>query len=152
MRFARRSFWSRCLAGAIALATLVSATAAPSRPALAADKSKASTVSMTVDYNDGVRKVFVLSWTKDMTVLDAMNLAKANPHGLTYASTGSGETAFLTKIDDLRNEGGGTDKKNWVYWVNDVLADRGFGVSKLEKGDSVLWKFDTYREDSAGKK
>ena len=153
MQFPRRHFWSHCLAGTLALAALLATIATPNRASFAADKPKAATVSLTVDYNDGVRKIFVLSWTKDMTVVDALNLAKANPHGLTYAATGSGETTMLTKIDDLQNQGGGANKKNWLYSVNDQLADRACGSYKLQPADSVLWKFDTYNaEDASAKK
>ena len=51
-------------------------------------------------------------------------------------------TALLTKIDDLKNEGRG---RNWLYRVNDKLADRSFGVFELKKRDTILWKFAQYR-------
>jgi hypothetical protein len=144
---------SRRLFCTFAWALLIFVIAAANRAVIAeSHASGASTVSMTVNFNDGVRKVFVLPWKQDMTVLDAMNLAQANPHGLTFASTGSGATAFLTKIDDVENEGGGVAKKNWLYWVNDKFADRSFGVFKLEAGDYVLWKYDVFRKEDETKK
>jgi hypothetical protein len=36
-----------------------------------------------------------------------MNAAKGHPHGITFSYTGSGGSSFLTKIDDVANEGGG---------------------------------------------
>src|SRR6185503_11243274 len=79
-----------------------------------AQSSGEHTVRVIIDYGDGVQKHFTaLPWKKDMTILDAMNEAKASPHGITFQNTGSGSTAFLTKIDDLQNEGGG-GKRNWI--------------------------------------
>jgi hypothetical protein len=145
----RRKRMGLLLAGLLVAAVLASRTQA----AVKADGAKktTATISLTINFNDGVRKIFVLPWTQDMTVLDAMNLAKAIPHGITFEYTGSGATAFLTKIDDVQNQGAGSDKKNWLYWVNDAFADRSFGVYKLDEGDCVLWRFDTYRESDKRK-
>ena len=105
---------------------------------------KPKLVRLIIDYNDGVEKHFTrLAWTKDMTVLDAMKQAQRSPHGITFRYTGRGATAFLTQIDDLKNQGGG--KKNWLYRVNGKLASKGFGVYVLEADDVVNWKFQQYR-------
>jgi Domain of unknown function (DUF4430) len=112
---------------------------------LARADDKAKTVKVVIDYGDGVQKVFpALEWKEGMTALDALDKAKAPAHGITFKYTGKGDTAFLTQIDDLKNEGGGKDKKNWLFWVNDAMADKSFGAWKLEKGDVVLWKFAVY--------
>jgi hypothetical protein len=98
-------------------------------------------VRLIIDYGDGVQKHFTaLPWKKDMTVLDAMSEAKAKSHGITFQHNGSGATAFLTKIDDLQNEGG-AGKRNWIFWVNTNLGDKSSGVYKLDPSDVVLWKF-----------
>ena len=103
---------------------------------------QANNVILVIDYNDGVEKHFTaLTWTEGMTVLDAMNQAKEHPHGIRFAYKGTGATAFLTQIDDLENQGGGAGKKNWVYRVNDKLADKSFGVYEIKAGDTVRWKF-----------
>jgi hypothetical protein len=108
-------------------------------------EEKPNTVRLVVDYGDGAQKVFpALPWQEGMTVLDAMEKAKAPAHGITFQHTGKGETAFLTQIDDLKNEGGGKSKKNWQYLVNDAYADKSFGIRKLEKGDVILWKFTVF--------
>lgn len=97
-------------------------------------------VRLVVDYADGTQKVFKsLAWSKGMTVLDAMNLAKQGPRGLSFEFTGQGETGFLKRIDDLANEGAG--KRNWVYWVNATLGDRSFAAKTLEPADVVQWEF-----------
>lgn len=101
-------------------------------------------VRLIVDFGDGAQKVYsALAWKKGMTLLDAMDAAKAHPHGITFAHTGKGETAFLTSIDDVKNAGGGAGSRNWQYWVNTTLGDRSFGVYPLDPGDVVCWKFTT---------
>jgi hypothetical protein len=106
---------------------------------------KPNTVKLIVDYGDGVQKMLpALEWKEGMTVLDALEKAKAPAHGITFKYTGKGETAFLTQIDDLKNEGGGKATKNWQFLVNDVYADKSCGVYKLAKGDVILWQFKLY--------
>jgi hypothetical protein len=109
----------------------------------AASAEDAKHVTVIVDYNDGVQRHFTaISWKDGLTALDAMQAAAKHPRGIKFEFKGKGQTALLTKIDDLENEGKG---KNWLYRVNGKLADRSFGVFKLKAGDTVLWKFDKYR-------
>ena len=112
--------------------------------AFAADEPPAAkTVRMVVDYGDGVQKHFTkLAWRDGMTVLDALTAAAKHPRGIKIKYRSKGATAFLTKIDELENEG---RARNWVYRVNNKLADRGFGIFPLKPGDTVLWKFGEYR-------
>jgi len=101
------------------------------------------TVRLTIDYGDGFEKRFVaLDWKEKMTVEDLLKLAQRHPRGIRYESQGSGATCFLTKIDDLKNEGTG---RNWIFRVNDKLGDRSFAIYPLEAGDVVLWKFSEYK-------
>jgi hypothetical protein len=101
-------------------------------------------IRLIVDYGDGVQKHFTaLPWKKDMTVFDAMSAAKESTHGITFQHTGSGATAFLTKIDDMQNEGG-AGKRNWIFWVNTSLGDKSFGVYKLDPSDVVSWRFTSH--------
>ncbi len=100
-------------------------------------------VHMVIDYGDGVQKHFTrLAWHDGMTVLDALSAAQKHPHGITIKYRGKGATAFLTKIDDLENNG---HTRNWIYRVNNKLATRGFGALTLKPGDTILWKFGEYR-------
>lgn len=124
----------------ILLATLLLAFAA------AGDRAQAqsATVRMVVDYGDGVIKTITgLPWAKGSTVLDVMNAAKDRPHGITFSYTGSGASAFLTRIDDVANEGGGGARKNWQLWVNTSYADRSFGAYEVQPLDVVFWRFTT---------
>ena len=100
-----------------------------------ADKS----IKLTIDYGDGVQKVFVaLPWKEKLTVLAALEAAQKHPRGIKLAYQGSGERAFVTAIDDVKNEGRG---KNWLYEVNGERAEKSAGVYELSAGDAVLWRF-----------
>jgi hypothetical protein len=105
--------------------------------------SQTKKVAVVIDYGDGVEKHFTaIEWKEGLTVLDAMRAAQSHKRGIRFEQRGSGDTALLTKIDDLANEGRG---RNWIYRVNGKLGDTSFGARKLEAGDSVLWKFEEYR-------
>jgi hypothetical protein len=100
------------------------------------------TVRLIVDYGDGAAKTIAdLPWAKGNTVLDAMKEATTRRHGISFSFTGSGDTAMLTKIDDVANEGSGAGKKNWQYWVNGNRGDRSFATFELQAHDTVLWRF-----------
>jgi hypothetical protein len=133
-RIARRA------AGALLVAALVVPIAAAGHRAPAQN----ATIRLVVDYGDGVIKTVTgLLWSKGSTVLDVMNAAKAHPHGITFSYTGSGDAAFLTRIDDVANEGGGAGRKSWQLWVNTAYADRSFGVYEVQAFDVVYWRFTT---------
>ena len=103
-------------------------------------KAQSPTVRLVVDYGDGVTKTIAqLPWAKGSTVLDVMNAAKNRPHGISFEYTGSGAASFLTRIDDLANQGGG--KKNWQLWVNTSYADKSFAVYEVQPLDVVFWRF-----------
>lgn len=125
-----------------AVAAIVLATCWAGSPAAA--QNTAQTVRLVVDYGDGTTKTIGdLPWTKDNTVLDAMTAAAGRPHGISFSYTGSGATAVMTRIDDVENQGGGTAKKNWQYWVNDAYGDRSFAAFELHAQDVIVWRFAT---------
>lgn len=102
-------------------------------------------VHLIINYGDGVEKRFdALSWVKGMTVEDLLNQAKSGSHGISIQATGTGAAFFVQKIDDLLNEGGGSTKRNWQYWLNTTYAPVGAGSQQLQPDDVVTWKFDTY--------
>ena len=107
-------------------------------------QSEARFVTLTVDYGDGFQKRFVkIAWRKRLTVLDVMEAAKKHKRAnFDFDFRGRGATALLLKIDDVANEGGG--QRNWVYSVNKRKGDRSFGIYRLQPGDEVLWRFETY--------
>ena len=125
----------------LAYATAISQQAnadPPKEPEAAKD-----TVKLVIDYGDGVQKVFAsIPWTKETTVMDALETASKHPRGIKFTHQGKGETALVTAIDELKNEGRG---KNWLYEVNGKLGDRSCAIMPLKAGDSVLWRFGKYQ-------
>ena len=109
----------------------------------AAGAEETKTVALVIDYSDGVKKHFpAIEWREGMTVLELMEAARRHPRGIQFEYRGRGITAFLFQIDDVKNQGRG---RNWVYRVNDRLADRSFAVQALEPSDRVVWEFSEYR-------
>jgi hypothetical protein len=114
----------------------------PARLALAQEGEPA--VELVIDYGDGSEKrLKQIPFSQQMTVRGALDFAAAHPHGVTFKSTGTAESAMLTSIDDLSNEGGG-DGRNWMYRVNGKLATKSFDAYTLTPGDVILWKFEKY--------
>ena len=106
--------------------------------------AKVSTVELTFDYGDGMQKRYpTLPWKDGMTVFDALTWAEKHPRGIKISSRGKGSTRLVSQIDDLKN--GSAGKKNWIFRINDKLADRSCGVFKLKAADRILWKFDEYK-------
>jgi hypothetical protein len=96
-------------------------------------------VSLAIEFGDSRREYGSIAWREGMTVRDALVAAGDRPAGTKFAEQGSGESAFLTEIDSVRNEGAGG--RNWTFAVNGEFADRSFAIYPLQAGDKVLWTF-----------
>jgi hypothetical protein len=91
---------------------------------------------LTIDYGSGRRTAFgPIEWHDGMTVADLV----AAWTNIAVKQKGSGESAFVTAIDDVENEG--ADGKNWIYSVNGQVGDRSFAIYKLKPDDHVLWTY-----------
>jgi hypothetical protein len=102
-----------------------------------------NTVTLTVDYGDGVRKEFTaIPWKEKLTAFDALQAAAKHPRGIKFKHRGAGAATLVVTIDDLSNQAGGN---SWLYEVNGQLADRSCAVYELKAGDTLLWKFGNYR-------
>ncbi len=109
-----------------------------------ADDPDAEYVRLVVDFGDGVEKHFTqLDWRDKMTVFDAMQSARQHPRGISFVHRGKGATLLLTQIDDVKNQG--SSGKNWIYRVNSKVGDRSIAIYPVKSGDTILWKFETYR-------
>lgn len=106
------------------------------QPAQVTDGVPKEKIALTIDFGDGRPKNFeAIAWRSGMTVADAMKAAS----GVTFSQKGSGQSAFVTSIDGVQNQG--ADAKNWMYKINSKVADRSFAVYELKPGDRILWTF-----------
>lgn len=107
------------------------------------DPAAPAAVQLTIDYGDGVEKHFTrLAWREGMTVLNVLEEARKHPRGIRFEHRGAGETAFVSQIDDLKNQGKG---RNWLFHVNGKAGTTSCGLHVVAKDDRILWKFATYR-------
>ena len=105
-------------------------------------------VLLVIDFageSENIEIEWAVESSKSMSVLELMELASEGDQGFEFIFTGSGETAFLKSINGINNEGAGG--KNWVYRVNEELAETSFGVCQVESGDSVSWKLGSYEPE-----
>ncbi len=131
----------------IAITLLVVATGCRERAsekptADTANAAAAQVVRLTIDFGDGAEKRFTaIAIREGMSVLDVLEAAKAHPHGITFAWRGSGAMTLITKIDDVANQESAAGAKNWLFFVNQKLANRGCGAASVKAGDSILWRY-----------
>lgn len=110
---------------------------------ISAAEPATATVALVIDYDDGVEKHFrELPWKAGMTVLDAIKAAEQHPRGSKFVYRSAGDTAFLTQIDDVKNEGSG---RNWIFSINGELGKRSFAVTEVKSSDRIVWKFTQYK-------
>lgn len=125
---------SSCLRGLFLLLLVLAA------PSMAACQEATRTVRLTIDYGDGVEKSFTaLPWKEKLTVFGALEAAAQHSRGIRVAHSGSGETTFVTAIDDLANAGAGG--ANWRYEVNGQRGSVSAGVFEVKANDAVVWRF-----------
>ena len=100
-------------------------------------------IRLVIDYGDGVEKHFTrLRWREGLRVVDLMEEASRHPRGIQLEMRGRRATSFLVSIDGIKNEG--LRGRNWTYRRNGKLGDRGIGTQPVTRGDTILWRFETY--------
>jgi hypothetical protein len=98
------------------------------------------TITLTIELPGEVEVTYkALVFSEEMTVLDALTSASKHSRPLRFKHTGSGEFAFLTELENVKNEG--ASGKNWTYKVDGQRAKVGMGGMKLKAGSHVLWIF-----------
>ena len=123
---------------ALALGPGLASTASAAEPA-------AQTVRLVIDFGDGAELHFTkLPWRKDMTVLEALTAVGTHRRRVAHEQRGSGGSALITQIGDLKNGGGGAQSRNWMYYVNGKQATTSAGAQPLKPDDVALWKFQVY--------
>jgi len=122
------------------IGTRETADVGPNPPADRTFGRTGETISLAIDYGDERRQQYDgVPWREGMTVRDALAAAVDSSGNVKFAQQGSDQTAFLTQIEGVKNEGAGG--RNWTYSVNGKLGDRSFAIYPLRPGDQVLWTF-----------
>ncbi len=97
------------------------------------------TVTLEVDFGSDKRsKSIDVVCSPESTVLLSLERAQ-NMKKLKVDFRGTGETAFVTSIGGMKNEG--AEGKNWIFRVNDKLGDKSAGVCPVKPGDKISWSY-----------
>ena len=97
------------------------------------------TVTLEVDFGSDKRsKSIDVVCSPESTVLLSLERAQ-NMKKLKVDFRGTGETAFVTSIGGMKNEG--AEGKNWIFRVNDKLGDKSAGVYPVKPGDKISWSY-----------
>lgn len=116
---------------------------APSSGSTSTESS--GTVDLKINFRDREDIQVAIPCSSDSTVLSIMQRAQ-NIGDLSFTSRSAGETAFLSAIEGVENEGGGGD--NWVFRVNGKLGDRSCGVFPVSPRDEIEWRFGAYDQEN----
>jgi len=94
---------------------------------------------------DSFSKNITQSYRTTKSVFEIMlDLKKQNQIDFKY--TGEGDNIFITEIHQIQNEGFGKQKKNWLYFVNGELAQKGVSQLIIDNNAEILWCFITWEE------
>jgi hypothetical protein len=104
-----------------------------------APQPQGETVSLTIDFGNGARRVWTLPWVAGMTVGDLMQRARDFRPGIAFDQRGAGEMSFLTSLEGVGNETG--NGRYWLYSVDGRHGEVSFSIQPLEPGAVVLWEF-----------
>ncbi len=120
-------------------------SAGQNRPNELPEKFSKKTVAVSIGFgNRRAAKQFTVPYSDESTVLSILDRAQSNGD-LSIDYRGSGESAFVTSIDGIENQG--ADGDNWVYRVNGKLADRSCGIFAIKPGDEIAWTLGPYPPD-----
>lgn len=134
------------------LSLLILIAAGCQQTATAPGDSKAGrqigTVDLSVDFGGRLEDVNVqIPCSADSTVFDILNRAVLSGD-LKMKTTGSGETAFVHSINGIgKGDGDGESGKFWTYQINDQFVKTGSGVTEVDPGDVVKWRYGTAPAD-----
>lgn len=142
----RRAWWRLPLLLACVLAAIVWSRfrgLRESAPQLTVKTSNATTdndpingVLLVINFGEGKRLTYPpRKCYEGMTVADLLDRSTDLP----FRKKGAGESAMLTELGGVANEGAGG--RNWIYSVNGKDADKSFEIYQLHPKDKVLWSF-----------
>jgi hypothetical protein len=102
--------------------------------------STRETVSLLIDRGDGAAaKTHDIGWCPGQTVLGVLEAYSAEHPDEPLSVVGSGASALVTAAAGRSNEGAGG--LNWQFELNGQYGTKSAGVTPVQAGDRVLWKF-----------
>jgi hypothetical protein len=129
----------------IALVVLLGLVLAQRRWLPAGDASNATVqpstgevVALTID-RSAVVETHDIGWHPGLTVLGVLEAYSAEHTAEPLSVVGSGASALVTAAAGRTNEGAGG--LNWQFELNGQYGTKSAGVTPVEPGDRVLWKF-----------
>ncbi len=90
-----------------------------------------------------VRKFKPVAWKDGQTVFEVLEALRKREEEFEFKYRGKGSTLFVFEIAGVENEGGRGN--NWVFLVDEKVADRSAGVMKVEKGAKIVWRYGSYK-------
>ena len=97
------------------------------------------TVDLTIDFGGASENIDVqIPCSEDSTVMDIIGRAEMNGD-IELQSSGSGETAFVESINGVGQHS--SNGQYWTYRLNGELSKTGGGVTGVDPGDEVQWRF-----------
>lgn len=82
------------------------------------------------------KKYIDVRFVEDQTVLDLTKKV------VDIGAEGDGEMAFVTSIDGTKADS--KKREFWALYVNGKMAEVGAGSYKVQNGDAITWKIETY--------
>jgi len=76
--------------------------------------------------------------SEDSTVFDILRRAEMSGD-IELQSSGSGETAFVQAINEVGQQS--AEGQYWTYLLNGELSKTGSGVTEVDPGDQLQWRF-----------
>jgi hypothetical protein len=109
-------------------------------PTKAAGEEKPKTASLMLDFGDGTVKTFPdVDVAKGPNLLEVMkNLSQAG-NGFVLSAKPPGQYGVM--VDQIGDKKNGDQGKYWLFWVNNVMAEKSADNTVLAPGDAVEWKF-----------
>lgn len=94
---------------------------------------------------DQVHQSYIKKYQKTQSIFEIMqNLKDQNQVDFNY--TGKDDMIFINEILGLKNEGSGKNKKNWLYFINNQLAEKGVSQILINKNTFILWCYTTWEK------
>jgi len=102
-------------------------------------KRQIGTVELEIDFGGAEKNIAVqIPCSEDSTVFDILRRAEMSGD-IELQSSGSGETAFVQAINEVGQQS--PEGQYWTYLLNGELSKTGSGVTEVDPGDQLQWRF-----------